>query len=56
MFRRRFPFAATVVAMPGFLAGWSELGAMIALGTLAWKRGWNWRTVVAAAACGRAGS
>lgn len=48
VFRRRFPFAATVAAMPGFLAGWSELGAMIALGTLAWKRGWNWRTVVAA--------
>jgi len=49
VFRRRFPFAATLVAMPGFLAGWSELGAMIALGTLAWKRGWHWRTVVAAA-------
>jgi signal transduction histidine kinase len=49
VFRRRFPFAATVIAMPGFLAGWSELGAMIALGTLAWKRRWNWRTVVAAA-------
>ncbi|HEX3650450.1 MAG TPA: sensor histidine kinase, partial [Pseudonocardiaceae bacterium] len=49
VFRRRFPFATTIVAMPGFLAGWSELGAMIALGTLAWKRGWNWRTVVAAA-------
>ena len=48
VFRRRFPFATTIVAMPGFLAGWSELGAMIALGTLAWKRGWNWRTVVAA--------
>lgn len=49
VFRRRFPFATTLVAMPGFLAGWSELGAMIALGTLAWKRGWNWRTIVAAA-------
>lgn len=48
VFRRRFPFVTTVVAMPGFLAGWSELGAMIALGTLAWKRGWNWRTIVAA--------
>jgi signal transduction histidine kinase len=48
VFRRWFPFAATVVAMPGFLAGWSELGAMIALGTLAWKRGWNWRTITAA--------
>lgn len=48
VFRRRFPFAATVAAMPGFLAGWSELGAMIALGTLAWRRGWNWRTIVAA--------
>lgn len=49
VFRRRFPFAATIVAIPGFLVGWSELGAMIALGTLAWKRGWNWRTIVAAA-------
>jgi signal transduction histidine kinase len=48
IFRRRFPFAATLVAMPGFLAGWSELGPMIALGTLAWKRGWHWRTIVAA--------
>jgi signal transduction histidine kinase len=49
LFRRRFPFLATLVAMPGFLAGYSELGAMIALGTLAWKRGWTWRTIVAAA-------
>jgi signal transduction histidine kinase len=48
VFRRRFPFATTIVAIPGFLAGWSELGAMIALGTLAWRRGWNWRTIVAA--------
>jgi signal transduction histidine kinase len=49
VFRRRFPFVATLVAIPGFLAGWSELGAMIALGTLAWKRGWHARTIVAAA-------
>jgi signal transduction histidine kinase len=48
VFRRRFPFATTLVAIPGFLVGWSELGAMIALGTLAWKRGWHWRTIVAA--------
>lgn len=48
LFRRRFPFAATLIAMPGFLAGWSELGAMIALGTLAWRRGWTWRTMLAA--------
>ncbi|HEX9336613.1 MAG TPA: histidine kinase [Pseudonocardiaceae bacterium] len=48
-FRRLFPFTTTVLTMPGFLAGWSELGAMIALGTLAWRRGWNWRTMIAAA-------
>jgi signal transduction histidine kinase len=48
VFRRRFPFVATLVALPGFLTGYSELGAMIALGTLAWKRGWKARTIVAA--------
>ncbi|HEX4704551.1 MAG TPA: histidine kinase [Pseudonocardiaceae bacterium] len=49
VFRRKFPFAATLVAIPGFLTGWAQLGAMIALGTLAWKRGWKAKTIVAAA-------
>jgi signal transduction histidine kinase len=44
--RRHLPFLTTLMAIPGFLLGWSELGPMIALGTLAWKRGRNWRTTV----------
>ena len=46
--RRHLPFATTLATIPGFLLGWSELGPMIALGTLAWKRGRDWRTIVAA--------
>ena len=46
--RRRLPFLTTLITIPGFLIGWSELGPMIALGTLAWKRGRDWRTIVAA--------
>jgi signal transduction histidine kinase len=48
VFRRHLPFVTTLVTIPGFLLGWSELGPMIALGTLAWKRGRDWRTIVAA--------
>ena len=33
--RRRFPFLVVLVTVPGFLAGWAQLAAMIALGTLA---------------------
>ncbi|MBO0841369.1 MAG: hypothetical protein J2O49_11180, partial [Sciscionella sp.] len=45
--RRRFPFAVTVITIPGFLVGWSPLAAMIALGTLAWKRGFGWKLICA---------
>ncbi|GAB3010089.1 histidine kinase [Saccharothrix stipae] len=33
--RRRLPFLVVLVTVPGFLAGWAQLAAMIALGTLA---------------------
>jgi signal transduction histidine kinase len=46
--RRRFPFAVTLATAPGFLTGWSELAAMIALGTLARRRLWSWQTAVGA--------
>lgn len=45
--RRRLPFLTTLVTIPGFLFGWSELGPMIALGTLAWRYGRDRRTIVA---------
>jgi signal transduction histidine kinase len=48
LLRRRFPFLAAMISIPGFLAGWSELAPMIALGTLAWRYARGWQTVVAA--------
>ena len=44
--RRQVPFIAVLVTVPGFLTGWSQLAAMIALGTLAKRRGWSWHLVV----------
>ncbi|HWM07083.1 MAG TPA: histidine kinase [Actinophytocola sp.] len=44
--RRHVPFIAVLVTVPGFLTGWSQLAAMIALGTLARRRGWGWHLVV----------
>jgi signal transduction histidine kinase len=44
LMRRWVPFLAVLVAVPGFLFGWSELAAMIAMATLAWKHAWTWRT------------
>ena len=48
IFRRRFPFLATVAVIPGYIAGWAELAAMIALGTLAWRKGLRWQTILGA--------
>jgi signal transduction histidine kinase len=48
VFRRRWPFLAVLVTVPGFLAGWSQLAAMIALGTLARRKQWMWQTMIAA--------
>jgi signal transduction histidine kinase len=47
IFRRQFPFLAVLVTVPGFLAGWSQLAAMIALGTLARRKQWMWQTMIA---------
>ncbi len=46
--RRHVPFLAVLVTVPGFLTGWSQLAAMVALGTLAKRRGWGWQLVVSA--------
>ena len=45
--RRYVPFLAVLVTVPGYLTGWSQLAAMIALGSLAKKhRLLSWRMVV----------
>jgi signal transduction histidine kinase len=45
--RRHVPFLAVLVTVPGYLTGWSQLAAMIALGSLAKKhRLLSWRMVV----------
>lgn len=45
--RRHVPFLAVLVTVPGFLTGWSQLAAMIALGSLAKKhRLLSWRMIV----------
>jgi signal transduction histidine kinase len=44
--RRHVPFLAVLVTVPGFMTGWSQLAAMIALGSLAKKqRLLSWRMV-----------
>jgi signal transduction histidine kinase len=48
IFRRRFPFLVTIAVIPGYIAGWAELAAMIALGTLAWRKGLRWQTILGA--------
>jgi signal transduction histidine kinase len=47
--RRRFPFVAMLVAVPGFFAGWAQLAAMITLGMLATRRQLHWQTWLGAA-------
>ena len=47
--RRHVPFLAVLVTVPGFMTGWSQLAAMIALGSLAKKhRLLSWRMIVGA--------
>jgi signal transduction histidine kinase len=48
LLRRRFPFLALLLTIPGFVAGWAQLPAMIALCTVAWRFMFNWRTLVGA--------
>ena len=48
VFRRRFPFLVILAVIPGYIWGWAELAAMIALGTLAWRKGLRWQTLIGA--------
>ncbi|GAA1976203.1 sensor histidine kinase [Amycolatopsis minnesotensis] len=41
---RWLPFAGVVATVPGFLTGWSQLAAMIALGMLATRKQFHWQT------------
>lgn len=47
--RRPFPFVAVLLTIPGFFFGWSQLAAMIALCTVAWRNLLGWKTIVGAA-------
>nr|WP_236594372.1 histidine kinase [Saccharothrix sp. 6-C] len=47
--RRRFPFLVVLITVPGFLAGWAQLAAMIALGTLARQQLLSAQTYIGAA-------
>lgn len=47
--RRWFPFLTVLGTVPGFMVGWSQLAAMIALGFLAHRMGLTWKTWVGAA-------
>jgi signal transduction histidine kinase len=47
LLRRKWPFLAVLVTVPGFLAGWAQLAAMIALGTLAKRRQLHYLTWIA---------
>jgi signal transduction histidine kinase len=46
VFRRKWPFLAVLVTVPGYLAGWATVASMIALGTLAKRRQLHWLTWV----------
>jgi signal transduction histidine kinase len=48
LLRRHLPFVSIVLIIPGFLAGWAQVSAMIVLGTIAWRYTVHWKTAVAA--------
>ncbi|RLK59279.1 histidine kinase [Actinokineospora cianjurensis] len=52
LLRRHVPLVALLITIPGFLAGWAQLSAMIALGTLARRHLISWQTAVGAALVG----
>jgi signal transduction histidine kinase len=49
VFRRWLPFMVVLGTVPGFLTGWSQLAAMIALGMLATRKQTHWQVWVGAA-------
>lgn len=46
IFRRWLPFPVLLATVPGFLAGWAQLSAMLALGYLATRKQMHWQTWV----------
>lgn len=44
--RRWLPFLTVLATIPGFMTGWSQLAAMIALGFLAHRKGMHWQVWV----------
>lgn len=48
-FRRWLPFVVVLATVPGFLTGWSQLAAMIALGMLATRKQTHWQVWLGAA-------
>ncbi|MFC7616003.1 sensor histidine kinase [Actinokineospora soli] len=44
LLRRHLPFATVLLCVPGFFFGWAQLAAMIALGTLAKRELFSWKT------------
>ncbi|PXY23605.1 histidine kinase [Prauserella coralliicola] len=46
--RRWLPFTVVLLTFPGFIAGWAQLAAMIALGYLATRKQMHWQTWVGA--------
>lgn len=49
VFRRWLPFVVVLGTVPGFLTGWSQLAAMIALGMLATRKQTHWKVWIGAA-------
>lgn len=48
LLRRRLPFTTVLLAVPGFFAGWAQLAAMLALGSLALRKQFHWHMWVGA--------
>ncbi|MBB3050735.1 signal transduction histidine kinase [Prauserella isguenensis] len=48
LLRRWFPFTVLLLATPGFMAGWAQVAAMMALGFLATRKQTHWQVWVGA--------
>ncbi|OLT38510.1 histidine kinase [Saccharomonospora sp. CUA-673] len=48
LLRRWFPFAVLLLTIPGFMAGWAQVAAMVALGFLATRKQLHWQVWVGA--------
>ncbi|MGX7828727.1 sensor histidine kinase [Actinokineospora sp. 24-640] len=48
LLRRHLPFATVLLCIPGFFVGWAQLAAMIALGSLAKRELFSWKTALGA--------